>query len=151
MQATPLRGIERAGLALLLLATACARLPDYAMPRVEVVEASQLAKTDGIPYRKLTRGDFRAKQAPIANADHAAQMSAFSCANVVPKGELQMELRQRSAAGGFVARTTQARFVAKMDRNCSWWNPAPSDEASSLHPPARADPFRDRRSWPHAT
>ena len=55
---------------MLLLATGCARLPDYAMPRVELVEASQLAKTDGIPYRKLTRGDFRAKQAPIANADH---------------------------------------------------------------------------------
>jgi hypothetical protein len=130
--ATPQRGIERAGLALLLLATGCARLPDYAMPRVELVEASQLAKTDGIPYRKLTRGDFRAKQAPIANASHAAQMSAFSCASVVPKGELQMELRQRSAAGAFVARTAQARFVAKMDRNCSWWNPAPSDEAPSF-------------------
>jgi hypothetical protein len=101
------------------------------MPR-GVVEPSQLAKTDGIPYRKLTRGDFRAKKAPIANASHAAQMSAFSCASVVPKGELQMELRQRSAAGAFVARTAQARFVAKMDRNCSWWNPAPSDEAPSF-------------------
>ncbi len=132
MAATPQRGIARAGLALLLLATGCARLPDYAMPRVELVEASQLAKTDGIPYRKLTRGDFRAKQAPIANADHAAQMSAFSCANVVPQGDLQMEVRQQSATGGFVASTAQARFVARMDRNCSWWNPAPNEESPSL-------------------
>jgi hypothetical protein len=124
--------IENVGFALpLLLAPACARLPDYAMPRVEVVEAAQLAKTDGIPYRKLTRGDFRATQAPIASASHAAQMSAFTCANVVPKGDIQMELRQRSAAGDFVARSTGASFVARMDRNCSWWNPAPSDEASN--------------------
>ncbi len=118
-------------IALLLLATACARLPDYAMPRVELVEASQLARTDGISYRKLTRGDFRAKQAPLADAGHAAQMSAFTCANVVPKGELQMELRQQSAGGAFVARPTKATFVARMDRNCSWWNPAPSSDAST--------------------
>jgi len=117
--------------ALLLFATACARLPDYAMPRVELVEAAQLAKTDGIPYRKLTRGDFRARKAPITDASHAAQMSAFTCANVVPKGAIQMELRQQPAERGFVARPAQASFVAKMDRNCSWWNPAPSDEASS--------------------
>lgn len=117
--------------ALLLFATACARLPDYAMPRVELVEAAQLAKTDGIPYRKLTRGDFRARTAPIRDASHAAQMSAFTCANVVPKGDIQMELRQQPAERGFVARPAQASFVAKMDRNCSWWNPAPSDEALS--------------------
>jgi Bacterial protein of unknown function (DUF922) len=131
LQATPLRGIEKAGLALLLLASACARLPDYAMPRVELVEAAKLSKTDGIPYRKLTRGDFRAKQAPIANASHAAQMSAFTCANVIPQGDLQMELRKQSEEGGFIARPAKARFVAKMDRNCSWWNPAPSGEAST--------------------
>ena len=119
------------GLALLLLATGCARLPDYAMPRVEVVEAAQLAKTDGIPYRKLTRGDFRARKAPIANPSHAAQMSAFTCANVVPNGAIQIELRQEPATSGFVARPKQATFVAKMDRNCSWWNPAASDEAQS--------------------
>lgn len=118
-------------IALLLLATACARLPDYAMPRVELVEAAQLAKTDGIPYRKLTRGDFRARKAPIADASHAAQMSAFTCANVVPKGELQMELRQQSAGDAFVARPTKATFVARMVRNCSWWNPAPSGDAST--------------------
>ena len=131
MQTTPPRAIEKAGLALLLLASACARLPDYAMPRVEVVEAAQLAKTDGIPYRKLTRGDFRAKQAPIANVSHAAQMSAFTCANVVPRGDVQMELRQQSAGGGFLARPSKATFVATMDRNCSWWNPDPSGEAST--------------------
>jgi Bacterial protein of unknown function (DUF922) len=131
LQATLLRVIGKAGLALLLFASACARLPDYAMPRVEVVEAAQLAKADGISYRKLTRGDFRAKRPPIANADHAAQVSAFTCANVVPKGKLQMELRQRSAEGGFDARITRASFIAKMDRNCSWWNPALSSDASA--------------------
>ncbi|MBS1107556.1 MAG: hypothetical protein H6Q91_3058 [Deltaproteobacteria bacterium] len=123
--------LRSARVALLLLTMACARLPEYAMPRVEVVEASQLAKTDGIAYRKLTRGDFRAKKAPLANASHAAQMSAVTCANVVPKGELQMELRQQSAGGAFVARPTRATFVARMDRNCSWWNPAPSGGVST--------------------
>lgn len=118
-------------MALFSFAIACARLPDYAMPRVEVVEAAELARADGIPYRKLTRGDFRAKQAPIADASHAAQMSAFTCANVVPKGDIQMEMRQQSAGGGFVARPAKATFVATMDRNCSWWNPDPSGEASA--------------------
>ena len=110
-------------IALLLSLSACGRLPDYALPKTQLVDATQLAHTDGVPYRQLTRADFRATTPPIDNARHAAQMSAFSCVNVVPNGELQMEMRQAAPGGEFVARPNQIAFLAKMDRSCSWWNP----------------------------
>jgi hypothetical protein len=110
-------------IALLLVATACGRLPAYALPKAQLVDAAQLAHSDGVPYRQLTRADFRATTPPIDNARHAARMSAFTCANVVPKGELQMEVRQPQPGGAFVARPKQIAFIAKMDRDCSWWNP----------------------------
>jgi len=110
-------------IALLLSLSACGRLPDYALPKTQLVDATQLAHTDGVPYRQLTRADFRATTPPIDNARHAERMSAFTCANVVPQGELQMEVRQAQPGGEFVARPKQIAFLAKMDRNCSWWNP----------------------------
>ena len=110
-------------IALLLSLSACGRLPDYALPKTQLVDATQLAHTDGVPYRQLTRADFRATAAPIDNARHAEHMSAFTCANVVPQGELQVEVRQTQPGGEFVARPKQLALIAKMDRNCSWWNP----------------------------
>ena len=110
-------------IALLLGAAACGRLPDYALPKLQLADAAQLAHSDGVPYRQLTRADFRATAAPIDNARHAEHMSAFTCANVVPQGELQVEVRQAQPGGGFVARPKQLALIAKMDRNCSWWNP----------------------------
>jgi hypothetical protein len=110
-------------IALLVPASACGRLPDYALPKAQLVDAAQLAHDDGIPYRQLTRADFRATAPPIENARHAARMSAFSCANVVPQRELQMEILHAQRDGEFVARPKQVAFLARLDRNCSWWNP----------------------------
>jgi len=112
-----------AAIALLLVASACGRLPDYALPKAQLVDAAQLAGGDGVPYRHLTRADFRATAPPIENVGHAARMSAFTCANVVPQRELKVDVRQTQPRGEFVARPKQVAFIAKMDRNCSWWNP----------------------------
>ncbi len=117
-----------AAIALLLVTAGCGRLPDYALPKARLVDAAELTHTDGIPYRRLTRADFRATAPPIENARHAAQMSAFTCANVVPQRALQLEVRQTKPGGATVARPSQVAFLAKMDRNCSWWNPELDDE-----------------------
>lgn len=119
---------SRAAIALLLVASACGRLPDYALPKAQIVDAAQLAHGDGVPYRKLTRADFRATAPPIENARRAARMSAFTCANVVPNGELQMEVRHAHPGDEFVARPKRVAFIAKLDRNCSWWNPKQDGE-----------------------
>jgi hypothetical protein len=113
----------RTAIAVLLVAPACGRLPDYALPKTQLVDAAQLAHSDGVAYRQLTRADFRATAPPIDNARHSARMSAFTCANVVPQRELQLEIRQTRPGGEFIARPKQVAFIAKMDRNCSWWNP----------------------------
>jgi len=112
-----------AAIAPLLVTAACGRLPDYALPKAQLVDAAQLAGGDGVPYRHLTRADFRATAPPIENVGHAARMSAFTCANVVPQRELKVDVRQTQPRGEFVARPKQVAFIAKMDRNCSWWNP----------------------------
>jgi hypothetical protein len=112
-------------LALLLLAAGCAsqRLPDYAMPQVEVVDAAELAHSDGVAYHTLTRADFRGAKSPLSNAGDEAHMSAFTCANVVPLDRnVPMQVRQ-TKPGAFLARPKAIAFVAKMDRDCSWWNP----------------------------
>jgi hypothetical protein len=109
---------------LLFVASGCAsRLPDYAMPQAQVVDVQQLAKADGVAYHTLTRADFRAKKSPLADPDDESHMSAFTCANVLPQGQIEMEARQARAGEPFVARPIHVAFVAKMDRDCSWWNP----------------------------
>ncbi len=108
---------------LLCFAAGCARLPEYARPKVEVVGVATLAITDGIAYRKLTRDDFRAKDRPNSDSPDAERLSAFTCAYVVPHGEFLMDVRQDSVTGTFIARPRTIAFVATMDRDCSWWNP----------------------------
>jgi hypothetical protein len=114
-------------LALVIVAAAavagCTRLPEYALPKVEMVDARQLATADGIPYRTLRREDFQSPTPPMDDARHAGRMSAYSCANVVPDGEPLMEIRRPEQRGPFVARPQRIRFVGELDRRCSWWNP----------------------------
>ena len=117
--------LRSSALALLLVAASgCARLPDYALPQVEIVDAKELAKADGVPYHKLTRADFRGAKSPLPDARDEAHMSAFTCANVVPQQrQIEMDLRQEGPGEPFVARARKVAFVARMDRNCSWWSP----------------------------
>ena len=117
--------LRSSALALLLVAASgCARLPDYALPQVQIVDAKQLANTDGVPYHKLTRADFRGAKSPLPDARDEAHMSAFTCASVVPQQrQIEMDLRQEGPGEPFVARARKVAFVARMDRNCSWWNP----------------------------
>lgn len=109
---------------LLLAACGCAssRLPDYALPQVQMVDPQQLAKADGVAYRKLTRADFRGKKSPRAGEHGDSDMMAFTCASIATQGGIEVELSQ-SPGEPFVARPAKVSFVAKLDRDCSWWNP----------------------------
>jgi hypothetical protein len=125
---------RRASALLLCAAAGCAsqRLPDYAMPQVEVVDAAKLAHSDGVAYHTLTRADFRGAKSPLPNAVEEAHMSAFTCANVVPVNrKVEMDVRQAKPGAPFVARPKAISFVAKMDRACSWWNPQQAAEGQA--------------------
>lgn len=128
-------------LALLLLAVcACAQprppsvpapgpevreLPDYALPKVVVADPAQVAKQDGIAYRTLTRADFRADQPPFSVPTDGPQLGAYTCAYVSTPVNLKVDVRQSAPGEPFVARLPPASFHASMNRDCSWWNPAP--------------------------
>jgi hypothetical protein len=122
---------SRAFALLLLVASGCAtsRLPDYALPQVQVVDPQQLAKTDGVAYRKLTRADFRGAKSPRAGEHGELDMTAYTCANIATQRGIDVDLRQPGPGEPFVARPMKVAFVARMDRDCSWWNPQPSGES----------------------
>ena len=107
-------------------ALACAGLPDYAAPKGEVVDPRTLGPSDVIPYRTLSRADFRGERPPEGFAPYAAQIGAATCAHILTVPETRVAIRaERSPDGGQVYRAApeHLRFHAQMDRSCSWWNP----------------------------
>lgn len=112
-----------AALALSLASCAAARAADFRAPTVRLVDPAQLAHRDAVPYRALTRADFRAPAPPGDGAQAAEHMSAYTCANVIPTGALMLEARQDAAGGPFTARPQPIAMIAVIDRDCSWWNP----------------------------
>jgi hypothetical protein len=118
-----LSGWIAVALALSLASCAEARAPDYKEPTVRLVDPAQLAHRDALPYRTLMRADFRATAPPGDDALGAEHMSAYTCANVIPKGALLLEAQQAVPGGPFTARPQPIELIAVMDRDCSWWNP----------------------------
>lgn len=109
-----------------LLLTACASgppssLPDYARPRAETMRPDEFTGTDLIPYRAVTRDDFRAARPPAHIGDDAKYMGAYTCGVIVPDGVPGARFDQRPD-GSRVARLDPAGVHAAMDRECSWWN-----------------------------
>jgi hypothetical protein len=105
---------------------ACSGLPDYAKPQVAVMEAERYSSTDVIPYREITRADFRGTVPPPQVAEHASEFGAFTCANIVPVDEgVFFEVTPDPKGGRQRVRVQHAEFRAEMDRACSWWNPNP--------------------------
>jgi len=80
-----------------------------------------------IPYRTLTRDDFRATHPPPDAREHAQAMGAATCALVLPASEIQIAGKPVQGADGRVLYRGSIRglaFRAVMDRSCSWWNAA---------------------------
>lgn len=115
----------------LLLATslaalsACATLPDYARPTVREVAPGGYAVADVIPYRELSREDFRAASPPGPIAAFAPRLGAYTCAQIVPGSfNDRLVIEGDADSGRYVARAPGLAFRAEMDRQCSWWNPS---------------------------
>jgi hypothetical protein len=101
-------------------------LPEYAAPRGGVVDRSRLDASDVIAYRTLERADFKSQRPPPEFGPEGGRLSAATCAYILTTPDTQVMLQPVPARGGKVvyrARPRQLRFEARMDRNCSWWNP----------------------------
>ena len=101
----------------------CGRtLPHYAEPQGQSVDPKELEGRELIAYRTLTASDFRAPEPPEEMRPYAERMGAVTCANLLtsPKPEYYVERTESGFAGAYI----RLGFVARMDRNCSWWNPA---------------------------
>lgn len=119
------------GIAFLAFANACSgvpgkpsRLPEYAQPSVEVMQPGEYKPTDTIPYRQLTRGDFHGTSPPKEIGTHGFRVGAYTCAAIIPNAvDVKLAIDRDPGNGDYVARFPPLRFHAKMDRECSWWNP----------------------------
>lgn len=112
---------------LLALALAgCGGLPEYAAPKGGVVEAGKLDSSDVIGYRQLSRADFRGRRAPPEFAAVSGQVGAATCGQVRTTPDTEFRIHsQKDAPSGEVhhwVEVKKLRFVALMDRRCSWWN-----------------------------
>lgn len=118
--------LKPAGLALLvLLAVACAGLPDYARPRMHPGDPQQPAH-QGFTYRPLTPADFRAASPPDHLDGHAERVNAHSAIRIRPTPASKFAVTQGELYGQlcFFGRIDHLAFEAVMIPERSWWNPA---------------------------
>ena len=109
----------------LALTLACARLPEYARPRM--VQADELRETlvTGIPYRPLTPADFSAASLSKQGAEHAERINA----HVTTLIRLTADSRYRITSGDLLGQNyffgiiEHLAFEAVMLPDRSWWNP----------------------------
>jgi hypothetical protein len=119
-------GVFAAGV-LALAACAAHTLPEYAAPKGGVSDdPASIDMSDVISYRPLVQADFKSRQPPPQFAPYAARIGAATCGYIVSTPETRIMTQPvRSGAGQVRYRATpfHLRFVAAMDRKCSWWNP----------------------------
>lgn len=97
-----------------------------AQARTRALDAGLLENGDLIRYRSLSRDDFRADAPPGEVAHMHAQLGAATCAFLATDPEMAIRATGPDANRGLVhARVENLGFIALMDRECSWWNPAP--------------------------
>lgn len=121
------------GTVILLGLASCSALPDSAAPQGGVVAASELDDSDVIPYRTLTRDDFRGTSVPGAFAGVADRVGAATCGQVRTTDDTHIFVQGVTPPGGetrYFAKVKRLRFRALMDRSCSWWN----DKVASFAP-----------------
>ena len=116
--------ILRPALTLLLGLAACAapisRSPER--PRDSQASVPSVVPQDLIPYRTLGPEDFKGTDTPPGLDAYRDTLGAFICVYVLPSPSTRLSFRrlERNRNQGYVK---NLGFVARMDRNCSWWNP----------------------------
>ena len=110
-------------LPLVVVSCAGSSLVDYARPGGAIHESLELDELDLIPYRALTRDDFRASAPPSRWAPVADRIGAATCGLIVPTDGIEIAARpDPERPGRFRTVARQLHFTAYMDRGCSWWN-----------------------------
>jgi hypothetical protein len=116
-------GRTRAWWLLMSLAGCGSPLPKEVRPTGSVHEdLSFLENADQIAYRQLTRADFKATRPPPQMNEYAKRVGALTCVYVLLSEDTSSWTEPRGSH--FESRMTRLGFIARMDRNCSWWNPA---------------------------
>jgi len=90
---------------------------------------------DWIRYRALERGDFKRKEPPAVTRQGQYELGALTCAYIKTNDDVQIDLLQQTEPNGeqrVDGRLKNLRFIAWMDRECSWWNPTNNDVPYTL-------------------
>ncbi len=109
----------------LALTLACARLPEYAQPRIVQVNEQPETLATGFPYRPLTRDDFRAPALSEQLAEHAERIKAYAAVQIRITTDSRFRIRRGELYGQsyFFGSIEHVAFEAVMLPERSWWNP----------------------------
>jgi hypothetical protein len=109
----------------LTLIPACARLPEYARPRMVQVNDLQKTLAMGFPYRPLTPEDFRAASASGQLPEHAERINARAAIQIRLTADSSFRITSGDLYGQryFFGSIERLGFEAVMLPDQSWWNP----------------------------
>jgi hypothetical protein len=109
----------------LALIPACARLPEYARPRMVQADDLQQTLATGFPYRPLTPEDFRATSASEQLPQHAERLNARAAIQIRWTADSSFRITRGDLYGQsyFIGSIERLAFEAVMLPDRSWWNP----------------------------
>jgi hypothetical protein len=118
----------------LAVSAACSKLPDYAAPRSGgAVDAVTLESKDLIAYRVLSREDFKRREPPGEVRHGAHELMAMTCGFLFTEPNTKVRVEETRFPDGVVrydASVPALKLLARMDRECSWWNTEPGTTMS---------------------
>ena len=89
-----------------------------------IAHSDSLDASGYIGYRQLRREDFLAAQPPDYALMHAERLGALTCGIIVSDGDFIVQYETNQKTGDTWLWIKNSSYRGKMDRNCSWWNPA---------------------------
>ncbi|HTZ38806.1 MAG TPA: hypothetical protein VMB77_01515 [Syntrophales bacterium] len=109
----------------LALTFACARLPEYAQPRIVQAHEQRETLVAGFPYRPLTQDDFRAASVSEQLKEHAERINAHSTIRIRVTADSSFRITSGDFNGQsyFFGSIVHLAFEAVMLPDRSWWNP----------------------------
>lgn len=110
----------------LILLSACARLPEYARPRVRPIAEVSTVPVIGFSYRQLTLEDFQAPSLPQEFRQHNHQIQAQACLSIRPTRNTSIRITRGNIDNMqiYTGRYLEISFEALFNPDCSWWNPS---------------------------
>jgi hypothetical protein len=110
---------------LLALIAACARLPEYARPRMVQTEEPDKALATAFPFRPLTLDDFRATSLSEHQLAHGDRIKAHSAIMMRVTADSRFKITNGDFFGQryFFGKVEHLAFEAVMLPDRSWWNP----------------------------